>query len=96
MESIETMVAFVNSKGGSLYIGVNDDGNVSRTELGKETVAQWLNEIKCKTIPMLLPDVDIIDVDGKSVVMLSIQDYPIKPVSVRGKYFKRVGNQLVQ
>lgn len=37
------LVAFANAKGGTVYIGVDDDGTVVGVRLGKETVAQWIN-----------------------------------------------------
>ena len=52
----------------------------------------WLNEIKNKTSPSLIPDVDTVRVGNKTIVVFSIQEYPIKPVASRGKYFKRVAN----
>ncbi|MDR0830193.1 MAG: putative DNA binding domain-containing protein [Prevotellaceae bacterium] len=91
-ECIETLVAFVNAKGGSLYVGVNDDGNVVGVNIGKETIVQWINEIKGKTEPSIVPDVEVQTIDNKQVVVLFVKEFPIKPVSVKGKYFKRVGN----
>ena len=39
---IETLVAFSNAKGGSVYIGVADNANVIGISLGKETIPQML------------------------------------------------------
>jgi len=89
-EVIETLVAFANAKGGCVYIGVQDDGTIKGVELSQETVVQWINEVKTKTSPTLIPDGDVIEVNGKMVVVLKLQEYPIKPVSFRGKYYKRV------
>lgn len=90
--AIETLVAFANSKGGTLYIGVADSGEVKGFNPGKETVAQIINEIKSKTIPSLIPDVEVIEMEGKTVLSLAIIEYPVKPVSTQGRYYKRVGN----
>ena len=67
-EVIVTLVAFANAKGGKVYVGVNDVGNVVGMDLGPESVAKWINEIKQKTEPSVIPDADIIEVDGKTVV----------------------------
>jgi len=45
-----------------------------------------------KTAPSLLPDADIVVIENKQVVVFTLQEYPIKPVSTRGKYFKRIAN----
>ena len=87
---IETLVAFSNAKGGSVYIGVSDKGKVQGITVGKETIPQFINEVKTKTSPSLIPDAEIIDIDSKKIVILSITEYPIKPVSIQGRYFKRV------
>ncbi|MBW6481546.1 MAG: putative DNA binding domain-containing protein [Vicingaceae bacterium] len=58
-EAIETIVAFANAKGGKVLIGVSNDGAIVGTTLNEETVQNWINEIKQKTAPTLIPDVDI-------------------------------------
>ncbi|MCD7816281.1 MAG: ATP-binding protein [Bacteroides sp.] len=47
--TIETLVAFANSKGGTVYVGMEDNGDVKGVLLGKERIAQIVNEIKFKT-----------------------------------------------
>lgn len=89
---IESLVAFANTHGGAVYIGISDSGELKGIQLAVESVQSWINEIKSKTIPSIIPDYNIFKIDDKSVVSLSIKEFPIKPVSVRGKYFKRVVN----
>lgn len=46
---IETIVAFANTQGGSVLIGVNDKGfAISNFRIGKESIQNWVNEIKIK------------------------------------------------
>ncbi|WP_293709228.1 RNA-binding domain-containing protein [uncultured Parabacteroides sp.] len=90
--TIETLVAFANSKGGTVYVGMEDNGDVKGVLLGKESIAQIVNEIKFKTIPSLIPDVEVIEFSGRTILLLSVQEYPVKPVSTQGRYYKRVGN----
>ena len=89
---IESLVAFSNTKGGTVYIGISDSSEIRGIQLGKETTAQCINEIKNKTAPQIIPDIDILNIQGKDVVLLSVKEYPIKPVSTRGRYYKRVQN----
>lgn len=90
--SIESLVAFSNSKGGTVLIGISDAGLPIGVSISHETVQQWINEVKSKTAPELIPDAEVFEIDGKQVVALFIQEYPIKPVSTRGRYFKRIKN----
>lgn len=96
IEAIEALVAFAKTKGGVVYIGVSDKRKIIGVSLNKETAQHLINEVKCKTAPILIPDVEILDFEGKQVVALSIQEYPIKPVAVQGRYFKRVENSTHQ
>jgi ATP-dependent DNA helicase RecG len=90
--AIETLGAFANTKGGHVFVGVADSGKIVGVQLGNETIPQWLNQIKMNTYPTLIPDVATATIDQRSVVIFMIDEFPIKPVAVRGKYFKRVEN----
>lgn len=90
--AIETIVAFANTHGGNVYIGVQDNGTIAGIDPTSETIVQWINEVKNKTTPHLVPSGEVIEIENKIIVKLSIQEYPIKPVAFRGKYYKRVKN----
>ena len=89
---ITTLVAFSNTKGGVVYIGISDNREVKGIHIGKETIAGWVNEIRNKTAPAIIPDIEVIRLEEKEVVSISISEYPVKPVSTRGRYYRRVGN----
>ena len=89
-ETVETLVAFANTRGGTVLIGVADDGSVRGATLGKETLNDWLGQVKSATSPAIIPDIDAIQVEGRIVVAIRVGEYPVKPISTRGRYFKRV------
>lgn len=90
---IETLVAFANTQWGSVLIGVNDKGfAISNFRIGKESIQNWVNEIKNKTQPSIIPDVKVLEYQGIEIVEFKIPEYPVKPVACRGKYYKRVLN----
>jgi ATP-dependent DNA helicase RecG len=91
-DTIETLAAFANAKGGVVLLGVSDDRIVKGVVLAKESISQWINEIKSKTSPQLVPDMEKVTVGSKTVVCVAIPEYPIKPVACRGRYFKRKAN----
>jgi ATP-dependent DNA helicase RecG len=92
-----TLTAFANAEGGSVYVGVDDNGTaISAFKIGKESVQQWTNEIKNKTMPSIIPDVTVEEINGVSVLVFSTQEFPIKPVAFKGRYYKRVKNANYQ
>jgi ATP-dependent DNA helicase RecG len=89
---IISLVAFCNAKGGTVYVGITDNGEAKGVLLGKETIADWLNEIKNKTLPAIIPNVDVIQQNNKSIVAFSVAEYPVKPVAMKGRYYQRRAN----
>jgi len=91
-EAIETAAAFANTKGGSIFIGVSDSGKIRGVMLGKETLRNWVNQVSQSTEPRVIPGVENMKIENKDVVTIQIKEFPIKPVSAKGKCFRRVGN----
>ena len=90
---IETLCAFVNAKGGTVYVGLDDNGDpVSNFSIGKETIQHWINEIKNKTQPSIIADIEPVTIQGKEVVSIRVNEFPVKPASFRGRYYKRIKN----
>jgi ATP-dependent DNA helicase RecG len=76
----------------AMLVGVSDSGKVMGVTLGKETLNEWLGQIKSATSPSLIPDIAAHQVEGKTVVEIDIGEFPVKPVSTRGRYYKRVAS----
>ena len=91
-EVIASLVAFANTKGGLVLVGVSDSGQVTGVEIQAETLQGWVNQCKQNTSPSVIPDIEIVVLDGKTVAIISVDEYPIKPVACKGRYFKRIGN----
>jgi ATP-dependent DNA helicase RecG len=91
-ETIETLVAFANTTGGKVLIGVNHKNEAIGVTINEESVQNWLNEIKGKTTPFIIPNVNIVPFEDKAIVIFTIQEYPIKPIATRGRYYKRIVN----
>jgi ATP-dependent DNA helicase RecG len=90
---IETITAFANTKGGKVYVGICDDGTFNTNFIiGKESIAKWQNDIKLKTQPSVIPDFDIEIMDGNEVLVISVSEFPVKPIAFKGRYYKRNQN----
>jgi ATP-dependent DNA helicase RecG len=91
-ETIETLVAFANTNGGYVILGISNELKVIGVLINAESIQNWLNEIKSKTTPGIMPEAELVTVASKQIVVFSIQEFPIKPVAFKGKYYKRVAN----
>jgi len=87
-----TLVAFANTEGGKVVVGVNNTGEPTGLDVGQETVQRYFNEIKVSTYPQILPHITSMKIAGKNVLVFEINEYPIKPVSFKNRYYKRVKN----
>ena len=88
----EEIVAFANGYGGSIYIGVADDGTV--LGVSRPDIETWLMNIcreNCR--PALIPYFEMPELAGKKIAVLHIPKGINKPYqTVQGKYYIRVGS----
>jgi ATP-dependent DNA helicase RecG len=96
-ETVETVAAFSNTSGGTILIGVNENGVIKGIPVSEELLKEWVNTIKQATQPQIFPDITILKSEGRLIAAIKVQEYPRKPVSCKGKYYKRVGasNHLI-
>jgi ATP-dependent DNA helicase RecG len=91
-ETIETCCAFANAKGGQILIGVTDEGALEGVQVSDETIQQYLNQIKTQTEPGLMVDIEAHQFDNKTLLTIKVGEFPIKPVSFKGRFYKRKAN----
>jgi ATP-dependent DNA helicase RecG len=87
--ALKTLGAFVNTKGGSLFVGVKNDS----TLLSGGISDQAQQDVVSKTMQVLgiNPVVTLHEHDGNDFLEVKVRPRR-PPVSVRGKYYQRVGN----
>lgn len=91
-QTIETVVAFANTKGGKIFIGVSDKKEIIGISISDESIQNWQNEIKSKIEPSILPDIETFLIENKNVVLISVSEYPVKPISMQGRFLIRKNN----
>jgi ATP-dependent DNA helicase RecG len=96
-EILETISAFSNTKGGNIYIGIDPGGEILGVDVGNRTLESLANEIKQNTDPKIFPNIEIKNINDRDIIIITIDEYPTKPVWVKDKVFLRVGrsNQRV-
>ena len=90
-DALESIGALVNARGGIVLIGVDDGGVTCGVQVGKKTLEDWANRIQEATDPRLQPSIRTSKQDGKTVVTITVEPTNGVPISVRGRYFRRVG-----
>lgn len=91
-DTIETLAAFANTKGGKVFVGITDNGKIAGVQLNKETIQTWINQTKQLTAQAIVPDAEIISTKGKQIVILSVSESPVKPIACKGRYYRRIRN----
>ena len=91
-EVIISLAAFANTEGGKVVVGVENSGKPTGISIGPETEQQYLNEVKVATYPQIMPHLTQYEIDHKTVLVFEINEYPVKPVSYKNRYYKRVKN----
>jgi ATP-dependent DNA helicase RecG len=90
-EALEVVGAFANTRGGILLIGIKDSGQTCGFQIGKKTLEDIANRIQDATDPRLQPSISNVVYEKKNIIIIQITSVTGAPVSVRGRYFRRVG-----
>lgn len=87
------VVAFVNSDGGSILVGVEDDGTPCGLENPNEVMTQISNSLKDSISPDVMPFVEIKakEIEGKSIIEIAVSAGVNRPYYIREKGLKPSG-----
>lgn len=88
---LKELAAFANSQGGTLYIGVDDDGTIAGVKDAKSLLQDLPNKIKNNL--GFLADVDLQTEDGKEYIAISVKPQE-EAISHNGKYYVRSGSTV--
>lgn len=90
-ETLETIGSFSNARGGIIFLGVKDSGEICGFKLGNNNLEEIANKIQATTDPRLQPSISTCQVGDKHVIVIKVRLRTGAPISVRGRYFRRVG-----
>lgn len=88
--AVDELIAFANNKGGTLYFGVEDNGEVTGCD-GNYDLQNIIESIYEKTRPSLFVDPEEIEYDGKKVIALTVASDGITHATTDGRCLKRLG-----
>ena len=90
-EISQVVSAFSNANGGSILVGVSNDGKVIGVDIGRNTLEELANYIKRNTDPAIFPSVKILEIEGKKIIVIEVKESAEKPVFFKNHAYKRVG-----
>jgi ATP-dependent DNA helicase RecG len=88
--AVDELIAFANSKGGTVYFGVEDDGEVTGCD-GSFDLQNIVDSIYDKTRPSLFVDADVIEYQGKKVITLAVERDGTTYATTDGRCLRRLG-----
>ena len=90
-EGIDTICAFANHSGGYLLFGIDDHGTIVGQEVTDDTLRNVANAVKLNTDQKLYPSIEKIELEGKTCILITVEESPLKPHLAYGRGYLRVG-----
>ncbi len=87
--AVDELVAFANAKGGTVYMGVEDDGTV--TGCNRYDVQKIMESIYDRTRPALFTEIEVIHYEGKDVLAIKVEKDGTTYATSDGRCLKRLG-----
>lgn len=87
--AVDELVAFANAKGGTVYMGVEDDGTV--TGCNGYDVQKIIESIYDRTRPALFTEIEVIHYAGKDVLAIKVERDGTTYATSDGRCLKRLG-----
>lgn len=95
-KAIKTLAAFANGTGGVVLMGVNDKGKVFGVDAKNGILKKISNKIINNLDPKQYPTIETVNVGGKNILVMEIDEAFDKPVYAFGKSYKRMGSSIVK
>lgn len=87
---VPELIAFANSKGGTVYLGIEDDGNVTGC-FGNYDLQNICESIYEKTRPPMFTDIEEIDYQEKKIIAISVAYDGNTYATSDGRCLRRLG-----
>ena len=86
------IIAFANTKGGKIYIGIDDDGNIIGLKNSKEDLESLSGMIRegIKSDLTLYTSVNLISINDKDIIEINVMEAPNKPYYLTEKGIKNI------
>lgn len=90
---VRDSIAFANSDGGKILVGINDDGTASGVRDIKESMRRVIDYIRGNTVPKIRPDVYPSEYQGNPIVIVEIFSAEEVVYDTEEQCFIRIGEE---
>jgi len=90
-EIVESVAAFATASGGTIHVGISPNGEKVGIRIGKGTLEDLANKIKVNTDPSMFPSISMEGPEDSAIIVIQVEESPLKPVWAFGRPIKRVG-----
>ena len=93
-----TVVAFANTDGGRIYVGINDDGSVQGVQNTDGTMLRITNMIRDVVRPdvTMFTECAVEEIEGQPVIVVTVQRGTARPYYLSGKGVRPEGVYIRQ
>lgn len=90
------IIAFANTKGGKIYVGIDDFGNIVGIKNAKEDLESLSGMIRegIKSDLTLYTSINLVSIDNKDIIEINVMEAPNKPYYLADKGIKTSGVYL--
>lgn len=88
----KNVTAMLNNRGGDILVGITDDKRVIGIDKGIQ-IEKLLSRLLSGITPSAPIDVQLVDYDGKNILMIRVWEGSQKPYSYKGTIFQKIGNR---
>lgn len=90
---LATLCAFANTEGGTVLVGVTDDGDIVGIDLSRDTEPNLVNTVLDSIRDPIRLEVEIIRLnERKGVIRLSVEGHPLAAHTAKERPFWRIGS----
>ena len=88
----KNVTAMLNNRGGDILIGVTEEKEVIGIEKNVD-IDKLLNKLLSEIAPSAPIDVQLVEYNGKNILMIRVWEGSQKPYSYKGTIFQKIGNR---
>lgn len=88
----KNVTAMLNNRGGDILVGITDDKRVVGIDNGVD-IGKLLNKLLSEIAPSAPIDVQLVEYNGKNILMIRVWEGSQKPYSYKGTIYQKIGNR---